>query len=96
LSETGGRASEDSRPRLPPETFACLGACAGSFVSRRPVTPLHVQVMDDLPAALRERGVELRFVPVLWPLRDAVISSTLRYSLIPMRNAMSRRPCGTR
>ena len=59
------------------------------------MTPLHVQVMDDLPAALLERGVELRFVPDRWALRDAVVSSTLRYSLIRLWNALPRRLCGT-
>jgi hypothetical protein len=75
---------------LPPETFECLDEWAGYFVSRGPVTPTRVQVFDDLLAALLGRGVELRFVPNLWPLRDAVVSSTLRYSLIRMRNALPR------
>jgi hypothetical protein len=75
---------------LPPETFACLDECAGYFVSRRPVVPTRVQVVDDLLAALLGRGVELRFVPNLWSLRDAVVSSTLRFSIIRMRNALPR------
>src|SRR5262249_55074111 len=77
---------------LPPETFECLDDCAGYFVSRRPVVPTQVQVVDDLLAALLGRGVELRLVPNLWPLRDAVISSTLRFSMIRMRNALPRQP----
>jgi hypothetical protein len=52
--------------------------------------PTRVQVVDDLLAALLGRGVELRFVPNLWSLRDAVISSTLRFSVIRMRNALPR------
>jgi hypothetical protein len=75
---------------LPPETFACLDECAGYFVSRAPVVPTRVEVVDDLLAALLGRGVELRFVPGLWPLRDVVVSSTLRFSLIRMRNALPR------
>jgi hypothetical protein len=75
---------------LPPETFARIDECAGYFVSRRPVVPTQVEVVDDLLAALLGRGVELRFVPSLWPLRDAVVSSTLRFSLIRMRNALPR------
>jgi hypothetical protein len=75
---------------LPPETFACIDECAGYFVSRRPVVPRQVQVVDDLLAALLRRGVELRFVPNLWSLRDAVVSSTLRFSIIRMRNALPR------
>lgn len=75
---------------LPPETFACIDECAGYFVSRVPVAPARVQVLDDLMAELLRRGVELRFVPDLWPLRDAVVTSTLQYSLIRMRNARPR------
>ena len=75
---------------LPPETFACIDECAGYFVSREPVVPARVQVVDDLLAALLGRGVELRLVPDLWSLRDAVVSSTLQFSLIRMRNALPR------
>ena len=73
---------------LPPETFECMDECAGYFVSRRPVVPAQVQVVEDVLAALLERGVELRFVPNLWPLREAVVSSTLQFSFIRMRNAL--------
>jgi hypothetical protein len=77
---------------LPAETFECIDECAGYFVSRRPVVPVHVQLVDDVIAALLGRGVELRLLPNLWTLRDAVVSSTLRYSIIRMRNALPRQP----
>jgi hypothetical protein len=72
---------------LPSETFECLDTCAGYFVSRIPVTPKHVEVFDDLISELLKREVELRFVPELWTLRDAVVASTLEFSIIRMRNA---------
>jgi hypothetical protein len=75
---------------LPPGTFECLDECAGYFVSREPVVPALVQVFDDPMAELLRRGVELRLVPDLWPLRDAVVASTLRYSIIRMRGARPR------
>ena len=75
---------------LPAETFECIDECAGYFVSRRPVVPAQIEVIEDLLATLLGRGAELRFVPDLWSLRDAVISSTLRFSLIRMRNALPR------
>ncbi len=75
---------------LPPETFACSDECAGYFVSRDPVVPARVQVFSDPMAELLRLGVELRFVPDLWPLRDAVVASTLRYSIIRMRSALPR------
>lgn len=75
---------------LPPETFECVDECAGYFVSRAPVAPARVEVFEDLPAELLGRGVELRFVPDLWALHDAVAASTLRFSMIRMRNARPR------
>jgi hypothetical protein len=73
---------------LPPDTFECIDECAGYFVSRVPVMPAHVEVIDDPIAEMLKRGVELRFVPSLWGLRDAVVESSLQFSLIRMRNAM--------
>ena len=75
---------------LAPETFECIDECAGYFVSRVPVVPARVEVFDDVLAELLGRGVELRFVPSLWPLRDAVAASSLRFSIIRMRNARPR------
>ena len=75
---------------LPPETFERLDECAGYFVSRLPVAPARIEVFDDVLAALLGRGVELRFLPNLWPLHDAVAASTLRFSMIRMRNALPR------
>ena len=75
---------------LAPDTFECIDECAGYYVSRVPVVPWRVEVFDDLIAELLKRGVELRFVPSLWPLRDAVVASSLRFSLIRMHNALPR------
>jgi hypothetical protein len=47
---------------MPPETFECLDACAGYFVSRMPVVPSRIEVFDDPVAELLGRGVELRIV----------------------------------
>ena len=80
---------------LPPATFTCFDACAGYFVSRAPVAAVRVQILDDLMAELLRRGVELRFVPDLWPLRDAVVASTLQYSIIRMVSARPREPIPT-
>ena len=77
--------------QLPPATFECLDECAGYFVSRTAVEPVAVEVFEDLPSELLRRGVELRFVPSLWPLRDAVVASTLQFSIIRMRNAVPRK-----
>jgi len=75
---------------LPPETFECTDECAGYFTSRVSVVPARVEAIDDPIAELLKRGVELRFVPNLWPLRDAVVESSLQFSFIRMRNALPR------
>jgi len=75
---------------LPSETFECSDECAGYFVSRESVVPAAVELIEDAIAELLNRGVELRFVPSLWPLRDAVVESSLQFSIIRMRNAAPR------
>jgi hypothetical protein len=76
--------------QLPAETFDCIDECAGYFVSRVAVVPARVEVFDDPIAELLRRGVELRFMPSLWSLRDAVVASSLEFSIIRMRNALPR------
>ena len=69
------------------DTFELADACAGYFVSRVPVKPLRVEVIADPVSAVLGRGVELRVQPSLWALRDAVVESTLEFSVIRWRNA---------
>jgi hypothetical protein len=83
----GLRAGRLYQYALPPDTFAPVDAGAGYYVSREAVTPLSVTAIDDLLGALLARGVELRVLPSLWPLRERVISSSLQFSIIRMRNA---------
>lgn len=73
---------------LPPETFECIDECAGYFVSRVSVVPACVEMVADPLAELLRRGVEVRILPNLWPLRDAVVASSLQFSIIRMRNAL--------
>lgn len=75
---------------LPSRTFALVDSGAGYFVSRHPVTPVRVTEVGDVLGALVARDIELRLVPSLWPLRDAVHASTLAYSFIRMRHAAPR------
>jgi hypothetical protein len=75
---------------LPPETFHCADANAGYHVSRRAVVPKAVTVISDLAGAIRARNAELRVLDELWSLREAVIASSLEFSIIRMRNAAPR------
>lgn len=72
---------------LPADTFELLDSTAGYYVSRQPVRPLSVRRVDDLLGELARRDVELRLTPSLWPLRDAVLASSLAFSFIRMGNA---------
>jgi hypothetical protein len=76
---------------LPETTFKCIDDCAGYFVSRVPVAPQRVEVFENVIEELLKRGVELRLLSNLWSLRDAVVASTLQFSMIRMRNASPRR-----
>jgi hypothetical protein len=69
---------------LAADTFTCLDECAGYFVSRETVTPARVEAIDDPVTRLLERRVELRILPDLRGLREAVIASTLQFSIIRM------------
>jgi hypothetical protein len=76
--------------RLPDQPFQCVDKCAGYFHSREAVTPLGVDIVEDSLGAIAGRGAEIRFLLSLWALHDAVIASTLSYSIIRMRNALQR------
>lgn len=78
------------RYHLPPDDFVCIDAPAGYYVCRRAVVPDRVEPIRNLPSAIQKAGATLRCYPSLWPLHDAIVSSTLAYSMIRMRNAHPR------
>jgi hypothetical protein len=80
------------RYELPPDAFEDLDD-AGMHVARVAVTPRGVQRLDDLPAFLRESGVELRVTESLAPLRG-LWNTTLHASGIRLRHARSWRAIG--
>jgi hypothetical protein len=75
---------------LPGATFEPVDEGAGYYVSRVGVTPLRVVPIPDLLAELSRNDVELRVMPSLWKLRDAVVESTIQFSIIRWRNARPR------
>jgi hypothetical protein len=72
---------------LAAETFEIIDRGAGYWISRSAVKPLAVREMNDLLLPILERGIELRVMPNLWPLRDALTQSSVSYSIIRVRNA---------
>jgi hypothetical protein len=75
---------------LPPDTFTVADVGAGYYISREPIIPRSERPIDDLLGELLSHDVELRVMPSLWKLRDAVVTSTLQFSIIRMRNALPR------
>jgi hypothetical protein len=73
--------------QLPDEPFTCFDQGAGYYTSHETVDPLSVEPVGHLIQRLVEAKVELRLTPSLLPLRDTLISSTLHFSMIRMRNA---------
>jgi len=72
---------------LDPTDFTVFDEGAGYYISRQSVAPLSETKIDDILGALLEHNVELRIMASLWGLREAVIRSTLQFSIIRMRNA---------
>ncbi len=72
---------------FPDETFECIDQNAGYYVSREPAKPLSVEPLGDLLDRLEEANIELRVTSSLWKLRNAVIESSVAFSIIRMQNA---------
>lgn len=70
-----------------PEPFTLQDSIAGYWIVREPIHPISEILIDDLLAELHARDVELRVLSSLWALREAVIGSTLTYSIIRMQHA---------
>ncbi|MDP1641167.1 MAG: hypothetical protein Q8L59_03170 [Phenylobacterium sp.] len=79
------RAATLCRYALPSAPFEDLDD-AGMWVAREAVTPLACETLNNLPAALREAGVELRLTETLTHLRP-VWDTTLHASGIRLRHA---------
>ena len=76
---------------MPRELFVLDDELAGYWVTRRAVSPIGVEVVSDVPARLEAEGIWLTDRESLWSLRDAVVASTLVFSIMRMRNAAPRR-----
>jgi hypothetical protein len=75
------------RYEMPHETFTPNDDDSGHWHSRETVTPLSVEPVGDLLAALAAANVELRITPTLIDLWRRVIASTLSFSGTRLRNA---------
>ena len=76
---------------MPVELFQEASPEAGYWISRQAVTPRAVTRLDDVLGALAGAETEVRILQDFWPLRDAVVRSSLEFSIIRTRNARPRR-----
>ena len=80
---------------LPPATFRPWEPAYGQWISEVPVEPLGVTRAGDLLRRHAAAGIELRLVPDLHPLREAVLGSGLPFSMVRVHHrhgADARRP----
>jgi hypothetical protein len=70
--------------------FTLQDETAGYYVSSKPELPINVRRVDDIFSELFKYNVELRVLPNLWGLSDAVSGSSLGFSICRMRNALPR------
>jgi hypothetical protein len=82
------RSTNLYRYTMPEATFELADATAGHWVSRAEVEPVGIEPVGDLLAALVAADVELRIMPTLGALWQAVIGSTLEFSGTRLRNAV--------
>jgi len=76
---------------MPPASFEEALPEAGYWISRQGVTPLGCEAKTDLLAALTDAGAEVRLLRDFWPLAEAVVASSLEFSILRRRNAQPRR-----
>lgn len=69
------------------QSFELHDKGAGYWVSRQRVAPQSEREILSPLVALLEEEIELRIMPSLWELREAVANSSLEFSIIRMRNA---------
>lgn len=73
---------------MPVQSYTLLDECAGYYISDQITEPISVRPVYNILEELLKRNVELRFVPTLHSLANMVKNSTLKFSLIRMRNSI--------
>jgi hypothetical protein len=71
-----------------PDDFTLYDANAGYYTSTHTVTPAAVEKIGDLLGSLTALGIEVRLTPSLTPLKQAILASTVNFSMIRMKNAV--------
>lgn len=75
---------------MPTYTFNLFNSIAGYYVSYAVVFPEAQHIINTPIQAILAKNIELRLLPSLWQLHDAVVNSTLEFSSIRMKNAQPK------
>lgn len=75
---------------MPHFAFSLFDAIAGYYISDSTVLPINKHIVNDSIKELLSKNVELWIFSSLWQLHDAVVNSTLEFSIIKMKNARPR------
>lgn len=73
-----------------PAAFQLFDANAGYYIATKSVAPIQVDRMDDLIPSILQEDIELRVTPSLMPMKERILSSTVNFSMIRLRNAVDR------
>ncbi|RXZ83644.1 hypothetical protein EBB07_04465 [Paenibacillaceae bacterium] len=76
------------RYRFDPAQFQLYEANAGYYTSTNTVKPAAVEIIDNLLGELADLNIEVRITPSLMPLKEAILASTVNFSMIRMKNAV--------
>ena len=76
---------------MPSSTFTLFDAIAGYYISYSEVIPQQQQTIGQPIKELLSQNIELRLLPSLWQIHDAVANSTLDFSIIRIKNAQPRK-----
>ncbi|MBD0382532.1 DUF6886 family protein [Paenibacillus sedimenti] len=66
------------RYMLPGDDFQLFDETAGYYIAEQTIEPLSVDPIHNLIEKLIAMNIEIRFTPNLYPLRDAILNSTLK------------------
>jgi hypothetical protein len=75
---------------MPTHTFNLFDSIAGYYVSYAVAFPEAQHIINTPIQAILAKNIELRLLPSLWQLHDAVVNSTLEFSSIRMKNAQPK------
>jgi len=66
------------RYELPGESFNLFDEFAGYYISEETVKPIEITPLDHLIERIADLNIEIRFTPNLNPLKEALLSSSIK------------------